>query len=263
MTSHERRFAGEAFRRRPEGDGGHLDPVHGAGAAERLGLPVLVQQSDLRTVDIEMPRVGGKVQWLEGAAALLVQDVERLDEAQVVAHLREGAIPAAAVVVHHIGGAADRGEDAVVASEGERARGIARGERKVRGDGGEPLGDQRRIEAHGLGGDIGARAFVERARFRIENPHAEFRQHLQRRVMERRDMVGAENFDGRVGPDHPSEGPLDQAAARARRAGAAAPSFAHSAARRSTAKSRGAKGASRPTWISDAARPSSRAVLWP
>ena len=65
----------QTVRRRAQHDCRHLDPVHGAGVAQRLGLPAFVEQPDLRVINIQMPGVGGKIQWLERPAAFLVQHV--------------------------------------------------------------------------------------------------------------------------------------------------------------------------------------------
>ena len=54
-----------------------------------------------------MARLLGQVERLEGAAALLVQDVQALHEANVVTHLGVGAGAAATVEVGGVGRAAD------------------------------------------------------------------------------------------------------------------------------------------------------------
>ena len=68
-------------------DAGHLYRVPRAQAAQGIGLAVLVGQLVLRKIQVEVTRLGGQVHRLERAAAFLVNDVQALHEAQVIAHL--------------------------------------------------------------------------------------------------------------------------------------------------------------------------------
>jgi penicillin amidase len=72
---------------RAEGDGSHVDGVGSPLAAQRDGLPVLVEGSDEAQVEVEVPGLCGQVERLERATALLVHHTEHLDELQVFALL--------------------------------------------------------------------------------------------------------------------------------------------------------------------------------
>ena len=69
----EDRLVDQSFARRAERDRRHFERIDGAVGAEALRLPVLVEQRDLGIIEIEMARIGGKIERLERPAAFLVQ----------------------------------------------------------------------------------------------------------------------------------------------------------------------------------------------
>ncbi len=195
-------------------DGRHFQPVNGALAAQALRLPVLVGQRDLGIMQIEMARFGRKIERLEGPAAFLMNDVERLDQLDVVAHLRIGAGPPALVAVHHIGGAAHRREDEVAAADLEIAGGIARRQREGGRRLGQQFGNHRAVKTHPHIAFIDGSAcrFVEGPRPGLQNPHADFFKHRERRIVNGGHIVGAQDFNRRIGPRQLFPRALDDAA---------------------------------------------------
>ena len=167
--------------------------------AKGLGLPAFVAKANLGVEDVEMPGVGGQVHRLERAAAFLMQDVQRLDQAHVVAHLGKGAVAAATVVVHHIGRAANRAVDAEATPGFQAVVGIAGFQREGGGDGGKQGHDQRGVKADRVALHIGPGLGIKGAGGRVQDPHALPGQHVQRGGVDRGDLIVA---------DHPDRGHL-------------------------------------------------------
>ena len=101
------------------GDAGDLDRVVDDLRAERQALPGLVERRRERPVHVEVARLDRQVRRLERAAALLVDDVERADDPDVVLEVREVAGPPAAIDVGDERRPADRAEDQVAIAEDE------------------------------------------------------------------------------------------------------------------------------------------------
>ena len=91
-----------------EGDTGHLNGVCRSRSAERVGLSVFIQKSNLRKVQIKVSCFCRQIQCFEWATTFLMDDVEALDETQVIAHLVEGSRSTALVQVAAKGWPADR-----------------------------------------------------------------------------------------------------------------------------------------------------------
>ena len=87
------------------------------GRPEAEALPGLVELGRERPVHVEVARLDRQVVRLERSAALLVDDVERADEPDVVEEVGEVARPPAAVEVADEGRPADGPEDEVAATE--------------------------------------------------------------------------------------------------------------------------------------------------
>ena len=244
-------------------EGGHFDPVHGAGMAQRLGLPAFVQMADLGVVDIEMPGVGGQVERFEGAAAFLMDHVQGLDQLEEIAQFGKCAVAAATVIVHDIGRATDRGVDAEAAADHQVTGRVAGLQSEACGHGGKAGGQHVGIKADGITVDARARLCEQGAGLGRQDAHALFGQHAQGGMVDGGDLIIRDHLDRGQQPFGLAKGALRQPACGARGDGSSAPlGPGHSAASGSW-KSRGAKGASRRTMICDAARPSSRAVLCP
>ena len=89
--------------------------------AEGEALPGLVEQGRERPVHVEVPRLDRQVRRLEGAAALLVDDVEAADDADVGVEVGGVAGAPATIDVGHERRPADRAEDEVPIPEHEAA----------------------------------------------------------------------------------------------------------------------------------------------
>ena len=122
----------QLLTRGAQSDGRHLQPVNGTLAAQALRLPVLVRERDLRIVQIEMARFGGKIERFERTTTFLVDDIERLDKLDVIAHFDIGASPPPLVAVHHIGRTADGRENEIASPDLEIVRRIARRKREFK-----------------------------------------------------------------------------------------------------------------------------------
>ena len=106
-------------------------------AAQRPAFPGFVGQGERRLVEIEMPAFRRQIRRLDGAAALLMDDVQRLHQLDVVAHIGGIAGPPPAIEIIGEGRPADRAEDKLVAADDDALGGIA----GLDGEGGRRLGD--------------------------------------------------------------------------------------------------------------------------
>src|SRR3954468_10059375 len=88
----------------------HLDRVFDAISAQRPALPGLVSECDGGAIEIEMPRLRRQVGRLDRTAAFLMDDIEPMHDADVVAHVLIVAGAPSAVEIAGEGGAAGRGK---------------------------------------------------------------------------------------------------------------------------------------------------------
>ena len=183
-------------------NGRHLQPVNGAFTAQALRLPVLVGQRDFRIMQIEMARFSRKIERLEGPAAFLVNDVERLDQLDVVAHLRIGAGPPALVAVHHIGGPPYRRENEIAPTDLEVPCRVARRKREFKWCFRQQFGNHHAVKSHPHIAFIDSSTcrFIVGPRPGLQHPHADFFKHGERRVVNGGHIVGAQDFNRRIGP---------------------------------------------------------------
>ena len=113
-------------------DAGDLDRVLDDLCAEGQALPGLVEGRRERSVHVEVAGLDRQVRRLEGAAALLVDDVERPDHPDVVLEIREVAGPPASIDIGDEGRPAHGPEDEVAIPEDAGcARDFARGARSA------------------------------------------------------------------------------------------------------------------------------------
>ena len=188
------------------GEGRDLERVVDDGRPEPEALPRLVEQRRERPVHVEVAGRDRQVGRLERAAALLVDDVEGADDADVVEEVGVVAGPPATVDVGDEGGAADGREDDVAVTERQALRGVAGVKPERRRGLRDELLDVGRVEPHA------ARLAVDRRAGRgqqVDGPVAEeldadLGQDPERRAVERLDLVGGEDLDRAVGvPDGP------------------------------------------------------------
>ncbi len=206
----------------------------------------------------------GQVHRLERAAALLVEDVEALDHTDVVAHLGEGSVALATVVVHDIGRPADRSENQVAPAKAERLGRIARLEREVSRHGSKPFGDHFRIEAYHVVLHRSPSAGIEVARRRVQHLHPDLGQKAQRALVDRRHMVVAQHPDGVVGVADLPEGRLCRTArGAAHRTTGTRPASRHDRTPTGSTRSLPVRAKSRRGLMSPAGWPRARAVSWP
>ena len=182
----------------PQRQGDHVDAVGGPFPAQRDALPVLVQQTDLRVVEVEMPSLGWQVHRLERAAPFLVHHPERLHHTQEVLLQRMRAGAPTALQVAGERGSTHRAEDHAAAADGEIVGRVARRQRERRGRVAQRIVDQTWVEAddlvvHGAsgGGQVAASGGVQ-------DPHTGRAQHLQRGRMDVLDVVVGQHAHGFV-----------------------------------------------------------------
>ena len=166
-------------------------------SAEAQALPGLVELDGEGPVHVQVARLDREVVRLERAAALLVDDVERPDEPDVVDEVGEVARPPAAIEVADEGRPADRPEHEVRAAEDDVALGVP----GVELEGGWCAGDERLdlvgIEPDTAVGSIDGRPGAPEG---IERPVAEhldadLGQDPKRGAMDRLDVVGRQDLD--------------------------------------------------------------------
>ena len=189
---------------------GDLDGVVDDGRAEREALPRLVEEGREGPVHVEVAGLDRQVGRLERAAALLVDDVEAADHADVGLEVRGVAGPSAAIEVGHERRPADRAEDEVAVPEDEvRAPGSARAARSATGRARRAPRPAPGRAGPGLPGH-GRRPRARRARRRaskqIQRPaaehlHADVSQDRQRGAVDRLDLVRGQDLQRRVGVD--------------------------------------------------------------
>src|SRR3954465_10910719 len=98
----------QLFPRSAHRDRRHLYRVFDAISAERPALPSLVGECDGGAIEIEMPRLRRQVGGLDRTAAFLVDDIEAMHDADVVAHVLVVAGAPTAVKIAGEGRAAGR-----------------------------------------------------------------------------------------------------------------------------------------------------------
>ncbi len=126
---------------------------------------------------------GRQVHGFETTAAILVQNVEALHQANEIAHFRIAAGAPALVCVHHVGGTSHRGEDRVSSANAQTLRRIAGFQGKACWGFGDQRFDQRGIEANPLAGivHIESRLAIMHARRIRQDRHAGFLEYRQAR----------------------------------------------------------------------------------
>src|SRR6185369_16146414 len=134
-----------------------------------------------------------------GAAALLVDDVERADDPDVILEVGEVARASAAIEVGHECGPADRTENEVSIAEYEVALWVPGEQFEPRRRESDELGDLRRLEADARGRattggvarplDPGTCPFEQVDRSPAQDLDADVAQDPQSRVMNRLDLV--------------------------------------------------------------------------
>ena len=122
---HEARLVLERVVVDAPGEGRDLERVVDDGRPEPEALPRLVEQRRERPVHVEVAGRDRQVGRLERAAALLVDDVEGADDADVVEEVGVVAGPPATVDVGDEGGPADGREDDVAVTERQALRRVA------------------------------------------------------------------------------------------------------------------------------------------
>ena len=210
----------QTVRRRAQHDCRHLDPVHGAGVAQRLGLPAFVEQPDLRVINIQMPGVGGQIQWLERPAAFLVQHVQCLDQAHVILHFGECPIAPAPVVVHHIGGATNSAVDAIFSPDFQRFQRVTGVKRECGGHCTQPVHHQCGVKAHHVAPHLCPGNPVQIAGGWVQDPHADDGQYPQCGGVDGGDLIVADDPDRGIGVRGLAKAALRQTARGAQGAGA-------------------------------------------
>src|SRR5690606_36932246 len=139
-----------------------------------------------------------------GAAAFLVDDVEALDHAEVVAKLRVSAGPPALVEIADECGTAYRREHDVLAADYDVFRRITRAQREFVGRGRELLEHERAIEAHHARGvvHVGPGAAQPLAAVVLQETETLGLQDRERGIEDRLDLVRGEYLDRRVRVAH-------------------------------------------------------------
>ena len=164
--------------------------VHDHGP-EAEPLPGLVQFGRERPVHVEMAGLDRQVVGFDRSPTLLVDDVERADEPDVVAEVGEVAGPASAIQVVGEGRTADRREHEVAAAEDDVPLRVPRVERELAGRGRDQRLDVGRVQAHLPGASVHHRAGSgERVQGSVaQDLHADLGQDPQRREVDRLDLV--------------------------------------------------------------------------
>ena len=195
---------------------------------EAQALPGLVELDRERPVHVEVAGRDRQVVRLERAAALLVDDVERADEPDVVDEVGEVPGAPAAVEVADEGRAADRAEDEVRRHRTSMFRSGLRAWQLERRRGGR----DERLDLGRVEPDAAARRgrpIAPAAGERVERPVAEdldpdLGQDPQRGAVDRLDLVGRQDLERPERVDQPAPGQLGEtgrgAARPAPRAGA-------------------------------------------
>ena len=183
-----------------DGDARHLDGIHRTLSPERVRLGVLVEQPNLREVQIEMPRFRGQVHRLERATTFLVHDVEALHESQEVAHFGVGAGSPAVVEITAECRATHRREDDIATANFQVVRGIARAQIESCRRQGQLFPDEPGVEAHHQAGvvNIGAGSPEGLAAAGVEKPHPLSFEYVERGLHDGLDLFCIENLDRRV-----------------------------------------------------------------
>jgi hypothetical protein len=165
---------------------------------------------DVRQTAVQMPALGRKLDRRTGLIADVMDDVEGLREPDEVAVVLKIARPAAAFAIVDVGRTTDGRKADRTAADGNAALRVA----GRQGEGGRRLGHHLRneapVEPHDLGLEIhrGARPLQKLQRARAQEFNPELFQDLQRRVVNRLDLIGAEELERRVWIDHRPPGQL-------------------------------------------------------
>ena len=194
---HEARLAGELVAIDPAGEADHLDRVVDDRRPEPEALPRLVEQRDEREVHVEVAGRHRQVGRLEGPAALLVDDVERADDAEVVEEVGVIAGPPAALDVGDERRPADGAEHDVAVAEPDVPLRVAGVEPEGRRGERDELLDLAGIEADVATGPVdGGAAALEQVEGAVaEDLDADLGEDPERGSMERLDLVGREDLD--------------------------------------------------------------------
>ncbi len=187
-------IGGEAVTVGAERDRRDVDRVGRPLTAEGDALPVLVEQAGQRRQQVEMAGLGRQVHRLERPATLLVDDVERLDQAQVVALLGERAGPSAAVEVRAERRAADRREHHMAVADHQVVGRVASAQRERRRRRGDRLDDHVGVEPDAILDHGAARCAQPFASARFEHPHPGVAKQPQRCIVDRLDLVGRQDL---------------------------------------------------------------------
>ena len=133
-----------------------------------------------------MARAGGLVHRLQPGAAIMMEDVQAVRQANEVMDIGQGAGAPPAVDIRDKGRAAHGGEQQRVAPDGQGLCRVAGVDGELGRQPNHHLLDQRRIEANPVVGpvDIGADPLHQRQRRLIIHPHADIAQNLQRGDMD-------------------------------------------------------------------------------
>ena len=137
---------------------GDLHRVVDGRRTEAQALPGLVELRREGPVHVEVAGGDRQIGRLQRAAALLVDDVERADEPDVVDEVREVAGPAAAIEVRHERGPADGAEHEMALAEDDVPFRVPRVQRELRRRRGDELLDLRGVEADVAGQPVHAGA---------------------------------------------------------------------------------------------------------
>ena len=178
--------------------------------AEPEALPGLVELDGEGPVHVEVAGLDRQVVGLEGSAALLVDDVERADEPDVVDEVGEVAGPSAAIEVADEGRPADGPEDEVRAAEHDvplRVPGVELelGRRQSRP---APRPGPGRGGRCGRSVDRRAGAANASSARSPRHLHADLGQDPQRRPVDRLDLVGRQDLERPERVDQPAPGQL-------------------------------------------------------
>ena len=150
---------------------------------------------------MEMSPVLRDVERFERASAFLVENIEALDQAKIVAHLGIGSGAPPAVEIFDECGPADCGEHRVSSPEAHRFRRVSRDQRESLRRRSDPFFNEARVETYDLSRVVDRRpgAFKDRARLGGKDPHTNPRQDVERGAVQPFDLLVRRDGKGRIG----------------------------------------------------------------